>query len=79
MKKWIMATALIVGLSGFAAAQTTPTKTAKKAPLKKEVKKGEARKDDKTVRKETIDSNTAKLPMPVFPPDTTTVPAKKEQ
>ena len=77
MKKWIMATAFFLGLSGFAAAQSTSSKKEKKSPAKQAVKKGEAPESGtKTTVK---DSLVVKLPMPATAPDTLRVPKGKNE
>jgi hypothetical protein len=78
MKKWIMATAFLVGLSGFAAAQTT-SKTGKKTPAKQAVKKGEVVKSGTSKKTPAQDTTVYKLPMPTIVPDSLQVPKGKNE
>lgn len=88
MKKVIISAALVLLVSGFAAAQST---SAKQATTKKEkattVKKGTVPKIDpsKTVLKQEAAANAKSdssmklvLPVPVFPEDSTSLPVVKK-
>ena len=88
MKRVIISAALILFVSGYAAAQSTSAKKATNKEEKATVKKGTAPKTDtttKTVLKQEASANAKSdssiklvLPVPKFPVDSTLVPAVKK-
>jgi uncharacterized protein YdeI (BOF family) len=78
MKKWILASALLLALGGTAAAQA---KAQKNAHPQKAVKKGNVQKTGvttKTVQLKSESVNGAKIPMPLIAVDTSSVPIVKQ-
>ena len=78
MKKWILSAAFIMAISGYAAAQGTPLKTAPKKEEAKAVKKGLEAKEgsSKKISETEAKDTTLKLQIPNIPPDTLAVPPK---
>ena len=78
MKKWILATAFMIGLSGFAAAQTG-SHTGKKTPAAQAVKKGQTVKSGIQTKAPAKDSTLVRLPLPANAPDSLQVPKSKNE